>query len=58
MASKASITDIIMLINQLSDLTEEEASAVLEEYKSKTELSESMSAIFQLADILRKEKAI
>ena len=53
----SNITELINLIKRLSDLTEEEASAVLEEYKSKTELSESMSAIFQLADILRKEKA-
>ena len=51
------ITNLINLIKRLSDLTEEEAAEALAEYRSMTELSESMSAIFQLADLVRKEKA-
>lgn len=57
MANRASIMDIINLIDKLSDLTEEEAAGVLEEYSRISGASESMAAIFSLADFMRKEKA-
>ena len=57
MASKASITNIINLIDRLSDLTEEQAAEALAEYNRTFGVNESVAAIFKLADIMRNERA-
>lgn len=54
---KASIVDILTLVNTLAELPAEKADQALQQYETERGASDSVRAIFSLADMYRKEKA-
>ena len=51
------MTELIELIRKLTDATDELAEATLNEFRSEKGHNESIEAIFELAKLMRKEKA-
>ena len=56
MKETASIIDILNLINLLVNVSAETAARALEQYEADHGHNEAMSAVFEIADIMRAEK--